>query len=165
MNVLVRQATAADAAVVADILQEASRFADATHGVVMWEMNELAAEYIAAEISSGLFFLAEADGEPAGTIRFQLEDELFWPDLDNPGESAFVHRLGVRRRFAGAGVSTALLQWAVGHARTLDKRYLRLDCDASRDRLRALYERFGFRLHSYRQVGPYYVGRYEYELR
>jgi GNAT superfamily N-acetyltransferase len=128
-------------------------------------MNELASEYIAEEIARGLFFVAEADGEPAGVIRFQLEDELFWPDLDNPAESAFLHRLGVRRQFAGCGVSTALLQWAVEHARALHKKYLRLDCDASRERLRAMYERFGFRLHSYRQVGPYYVGRYEYELR
>ena len=165
MRISVRQATASDAAVVADILQEASRFADSTLGVVMWELNELAAKHIGAEIARGQFFLADADGDPAGVIRFQLDDQLFWPDLVHPDESAFVHRLGVRRRFAGAGVSTALLQWAVDHARTLDKKYLRLDCDASRDRLRAMYERVGFRLHSYRQVGPYYVGRYEYELR
>jgi GNAT superfamily N-acetyltransferase len=75
-----------------------------------------------------------------------------------------VHRLAVRRAFAGQGISTALLEWAVDRARTLGKRYVRLDCDADRSRLRAVYERFGFRLHSYRQVGSYYVSRYELQI-
>jgi GNAT superfamily N-acetyltransferase len=161
----VRCAVAGDAAVVGEILEEASRFADArVPGIVMWEQNELAPAHITAEIRDGQFFLAERDGEAAGVIRFQLDDRLFWPDLSNPGESAFIHRLAVRRRFAGRGVSTALLQWAVDRARTLGKGSLRLDCDDDRERLKALYERFGFRLHSHRQVGPYYVARYEYEL-
>jgi GNAT superfamily N-acetyltransferase len=93
----------------------------------------------------------------------QLDDQLFWPELTD-GQSAFVHRLAVRRRFAGTGVSLALLSWSVEHARRLGKLCLRLDCDHQRTKLRSVYERFGFRLHSYRQVGPYYVARYEYPL-
>jgi GNAT superfamily N-acetyltransferase len=96
-------------------------------------------------------------------IRFQLEDRLFWPDIPQT-ESAFVHRLAVRRRYKGRGVSTALLQWAVERARAVGKRHLRLDCDESRPKLRALYEGFGFQLHSFRQVGSYYVARYEYAV-
>ena len=160
----VRHATLTDAAIVQEILNEASRWADAHSGVVMWDEGELAPEQIAAEVRSGLFFVAEANGEAAGVIRFQFEDQLFWPDLENPSESAFIHRLAVRRRFAGQGVSTALLEWAVSRARSLGKRYLRLDCDDERVRLKALYEKCGFRLHSHRQVGSYYVARYEYEL-
>lgn len=165
MNVLVRQATAADALIVQEILQEAAQFADAKLGVVMWEQNELAPDRVADEVGRGMFFLAEANGEAAGVLCFQLEDPLFWPDLAQPEESAFVHRLGVRRRFAAQGVSTALLRWAADHTKEVGRKYLRLDCDASRPGLRAMYERFGFSLHSYRQVGPYYVARYEYELR
>ena len=59
------------------------------------------------------------------------------------------------------GVAKALLEWAVGHARAQGRPLLRLDCDADRPKLRGLYESCGFRLHSYRQVGPYYVSRYE----
>jgi GNAT superfamily N-acetyltransferase len=98
--------------------------------------------------------------EAAGTVRFQLEDEEFWPD--DPGDhAAYVHRLAVRRNFAGGAVSAALLAWALERTRALHRRVLRLDCDADRPGLRAVYERFGFRLHSFRQVGPYYVARYE----
>ena len=160
----VRQATLPDAPIVQDILNEASRWADARLGVVMWDEGELTHEHIASEVRSGLFFVAERDGDAAGVIRFQLDDQLFWPDLADPSESAFIHRLAVRRAFAGQGVSTALLQWAVDRARSMGKRYLRLDCDDERVRLRGVYERFGFRVHSHRQVGSYYVARYEYEL-
>ena len=61
-------------------------------------------------------------------------------------------------------MSTALLEWAVREARRLGRRALRLDCEASRASLRAVYERFGFRYHSDRHVGPYHVARYEYPL-
>jgi GNAT superfamily N-acetyltransferase len=160
--IAVRQAMPADARSIEALLREASRWVDAL-GVVMWEEGELESASIAREVAAGQFVVAEIDGVVAGAVRFQVEDLLFWPDLE-PQDSAFVHRLVVARAFKGQGVSTVLLEWAVQHARTLGKRYLRLDCDADRAKLRALYERFGFRLHSFRQVQSYYVARYEYPL-
>jgi GNAT superfamily N-acetyltransferase len=130
----------------------------------MWKGDELSSVRIADDVANGLFYVAECDGEIAGTIKFQLEDTLFWPDVSQ-AESAFVHRLAVPRRLAGGVVSSAMLRWAVEHARALGRRYLRLDCEASRARLRKVYEEFGFRHHSDRHVGPYFVSRYEYEIR
>ena len=160
---VLRPAVAADTPVVLQLLTEAARWVEQLDGTVMWVEGELDEDAVRAGAEAGMFVLAESGGTAVGTLRFQLEDRLFWPDLD-ASESAFVHRLAVRRDFAGRGVSTALLAWAVDRARTLGRRYLRLDCDAERSRLRALYERFGFRLHSYRQVGSYYVSRYELQI-
>jgi GNAT superfamily N-acetyltransferase len=157
--IIIRQATAADVAIVDEMIREAAAWVDAL-GVVMWEDGELDAERIRLEVTSGMFFLATIGGDVAGAIRFQLEDQLFWPDRPQ-GEAAFVHRLVARRAFKGRGVAKALLAWAVSHARAQRRGLLRLDCDAARSKLRALYESCGFRLHSYRQVGPYYVSRYE----
>ena len=162
METRIRQATADDVAVAASILGEAASWLEA-RGMAMWRTGETSAERAATDIAQGLFFLAEHDGEPAGTIKFQLADDEFWPDVP-AGESAFMHRLAVRRRFAGLGVSTALMTWAVERTRSLGLRYLRLDCEAERRRLRDVYERFGFELHSYRLVGPYYVSRYQFTI-
>jgi GNAT superfamily N-acetyltransferase len=162
MTIAVRAARPEEAGIVEHLLREAARWVDAL-GVVMWDEGELDSSRIAAEVARGQFFVADVDGTIAGAIRFQLEDRLFWPDLPQ-GESAFVHRLVVARPFKGQGISTALLAWSVEHARATGRRFLRLDCDAERVKLRALYERFGFRLHSYRQVTSYYVARYEYLL-
>jgi GNAT superfamily N-acetyltransferase len=160
MRPVIRQAMPQDAENVFGILREAAQWLEQS-GMAMWRDDELLPARIAGDVEAGLFFIAEREGMAAGVIKFQLEDSLFWPDVPR-NQSAFLHRLAVRRRFAGGGLSTALLDWAVERARTLGREYLRLDCEASRLRLRAVYEKFGFRHHSDRQVGPYFVSRYEY---
>ena len=163
MPLVIRQATVDDTPALAATLIEAADWVQRLDGTVMWVEGELEEDRVRAEAEAGMFVVAEADGHIVGAIRFQLDDQLFWPDIDGRA-SAFVHRLAVRRSHAGQGISTALLQWGVDRARELGRRYLRLDCDADRIRLRELYERFGFKLHSYRQVGAYYVARYELQI-
>jgi len=162
MKIVIRQAMPKDVKIVSDILGEAARWLD-QNGMSLWKAGELSPSSIGNDVNDSLFFLAECNGEAAGTVKFQLEDLVFWPDVLQ-AESAFIHRLAVKRDFAGGHVSSALLQWAVERTRSLGRRYLRLDCVASRPRLRAIYERFGFRHHSDKQVGPYFVSRYEYEV-
>ncbi|MEH2348386.1 MAG: GNAT family N-acetyltransferase [Nostoc sp.] len=162
MYISIRQATIQDTGIVSDVLLEAALWLQ-QRGIPLWRDSEVSPENISEDVAKGLFFIAEYDGEPAGTIKFQLEDLLFWPDISQE-ESAFLHRFAIRRRYSGGKVSSALLTWAIERAQKLDKRYLRLDCDASRPRLRAVYEGFGFRYHSDRQVGTYFVSRYEYEI-
>src|SRR5690242_3576491 len=113
----IRQATQQDTRKVAEILCEAATWLEQS-GRVMWRSDELVPARIKADVDAGSFFIAECDGEAAGVVKFQLEDELFWPDLPQ-GRSAFVHRLAVRRRFAGGRISSALLSWAVERARSL----------------------------------------------
>ena len=159
MHLVIRQAGADDTHVVSDILLEAASWLQ-RQGMPMWREDEVAPQRIAGDVTCGLFFLAENAGAAIATLKFQCSDTDFWPDVP-PDESAFVHRIAVRRRFSDSGVSSALLAWAADRAHALGLRYLRLDCEASRPRLRAVYERFGFRHHSDRQVGPYFVARYE----
>lgn len=161
-TIVVRQAEPHDAAAVRDVLLEAARWLDA-HGMTLWRDDELNTEAIDRDVGSGLFWIAEATGDVAGVVKFQLTDELFWSDVPND-DSAFLHRLAVRRSYAAGRVSVSLIEWAAVHAASLGRRWLRLDCEASRTKLRAFYERQGFRHHSDHRVGPYYVSRYERPL-
>jgi GNAT superfamily N-acetyltransferase len=158
----ISQALPQETEIVSSILLEAAQWLR-ERGSPMWRDDELSSERIFADVVAGYFFLAECDGEAVATIKFQLHDTLFWPDVP-AGEAAFIHRLAVRRAFAGGQISALLLRWAAERAEALGKRFLRLDCEASRPRLRAVYERFGFRHHSDRQVGTYFVSRYELPL-
>ena len=162
MKTTIRQAERADLECVSGILTEAATWLEEL-GNRLWTLDELLPEQILDDVCKGLYFLAERDGQAVGTLRYQLEDELFWPDVP-PGESAFVHRVAVRRQYAGGKISTELLQWAVARTAALGRQYLRLDCEAARPKLREVYERFGFRYHSDRQVGPLLVARYEYPI-
>lgn len=162
-RLVVRQASAKDSIFVSDILAEVSRWLD-ERGTPMWKANELSEKQVVADVDAGLFFIGEFQGESACVVKFQLEDNLFWPDIPQQ-DSAFIHRLAIRRRFAGGEVSRALLRWAAHRAHSIGRSFLRLDCEASRPKLRAIYEHFGFVHHSDRQVGPYYVARYELDVR
>ena len=162
MTLSIRPANSDDAATVSAALVEAAQWLEAA-GMRLWRAEELHESEIAADVASGLFFIAECDGIAAAVVRFQLEDPLFWPDVPL-GDAAYIHRLAVRRQFAGRGISTTILSWAAERTRSLGRGWLRLDCEASRPKLRAIYERFGFRHHSDRQVGPYFVARYELRI-
>jgi GNAT superfamily N-acetyltransferase len=162
MTISISQALPGEAESVSSILLEAADWLR-ERKMPMWRSDELTPERIASDVAEGHFFLARCGDEPAGTIKFQLQDTLFWPETP-VDEAAFVHRLAVRRAFAGGELSGLLLHWAAKRARSTGRRFLRLDCEASRPRLRAVYERWGFRHHSDRQVGPYFVSRYELPL-
>lgn len=158
----IRSALTEDTDTVIGILDEAVRWLE-SRGMPMWRTEELDRGRIKADIEAALFHLVECDGQPAAIFKFQLEDALFWPDIPQ-GQSAFVHRLAVRRKYSGEGISSTILGWAALKTRSLGRPFLRLDCDAARPRLRAVYERFGFKYHSDRQVGPLYVARYEFDV-
>jgi GNAT superfamily N-acetyltransferase len=162
MHLAIRQAAADDTYIVSGILLEAAQWLR-REGLGMWRDDEVVPDSIFGDVSQGLFFLAEDGAEAIGTLKFQCSDTVFWPDVPQD-ESAFIHRVAVRRRFSGGGVSSVLLAWAAERAHRLGRRYLRLDCDVSRPRLRAVYEHFGFTHHSDRHVGPYFVSRYELPL-
>lgn len=160
MNELaIRQARPEDARQIAAILNAAGAWLH-SRGMPMWLPAELNEERLRGDVEAGLHYVAEVRGEVAGTIRFQLEDFEYWPDRPS-GEAAYVHRLAIRRELAGGGVGAALLDWAAARAASLGFRWLRLDCDRDRSRLRAFYEREGFVHHSDRQVGPFLVARYQ----
>jgi GNAT superfamily N-acetyltransferase len=154
-----------EAETVANILKGAAQWLE-QKDMPLWREEELAPARIATDVSAGLRFLAETNGESAGTLRFQLDDSLVWPNAP-PLEAAYIHELAVRRRYAGTGLSTRLLRWGVERTRALNRQYLRLDCVASRLRLRVIYETFGFRYHGDQHFDHALdaVARYEYDVR
>jgi GNAT superfamily N-acetyltransferase len=162
LSISIHQATLNDLSTVSGILSEAALWLE-QQNMALWQKNEVSPEGVRQDIESGLFYVAFYESCSAGVVKFQTEDPIFWSDIPHE-DSAFIHRLAVRRSFSGGSVSTALMQWAVEQSRGLGKKFLRLDCAADRSRLRAVYENFGFQHHSDRQVGAYFVSRYEYRV-
>jgi hypothetical protein len=160
MNLTVRPATQDDARIISSIMVEAADW-QKRNGHPAWHFDSISMEAVVREIN--LFFLAEIDAEASGSFKFQTEDKLFWPD--HPGdEAAYLHKIAVRRKFAGGKISHSILVRAAEHARTLRKIYLRLDCDAASPSLRGVYENFGFVYHSDKSMGSFVVARYQYEI-
>ena len=154
-----RQAELNDLAIVSSILTEAASWLEAS-GQALWRHDEVSRSALVEDVTNGFFYLFETGGEAVGTLKFQLDDETFWPDID-PSESVFIHRLAIRRGYSGTGLSSSMMQWAMAEGFRQQRNFLRLDCDASRPKLKAIYEEFGFKHRDNRQVGPFHVSRYE----
>ena len=163
MNISIKQATQDDLAAISKILIEAEKWIE-EKGDPLWELDELSRETIEEDVRRGEFQIAYVDDKAAGVFKFQTEDQLFWPDVPQ-GESTYIHRLAVKRKFSGGTISSAMINYAKLKTKEMGRQFLRLDCDVSRPKLHTLYKKHGFMKHSNRWVGPYYVTRYQYEIK
>ena len=159
MNTVIQKVEVSSLPKVSSILIEAADWLD-TKGQPLWDTQQLISEKLEKELEIGTYYLAQVDGEDAGVFRFQEEDALFWPE-SSADEAAYIHRLSVRRTFAGKGVASALINHAVKLTKEMNRQFLRLDCESTRPKLRAFYEGLGFGLHSLKQVGHFSAARYE----
>jgi GNAT superfamily N-acetyltransferase len=111
----------------------------------------------------GVILGAAIDGRVAGVALLQWRDELWWPDRPADG-AAYIHKLAVARAAAGRGLAAALVAECERRARSRGIGTLRLDTARDRPKLRALYERLGFRPNDVRTVGSLVGVRYEKQL-
>lgn len=137
------------------ILVEAAEWLIAL-GKPLWRPEDLAPERIRSGVDDGSLHLGWHGDVAVGTIAFSFEDPVFWPEAVR-GESAFVHRLAVRRQVAGGIVAPALLDWACAKAHLAGRQWLRLDCSSAHEGLVRYYERAGFERCGEQELGGYRV--------
>ena len=127
-------------------------------GKMLWHPEELTRERL-TNAAEEFIVLWRCD-ESAGTMLLCFNDPLIWPEIP-PGVSGFVHKLSVRRKYAldnarhfseSIPVSERLMTYAVEKCRERGISELRLDCDAGRPKLCAVYERMGFVLEKVQQI-------------
>jgi GNAT superfamily N-acetyltransferase len=140
MNLQVRHAKAEDIETVESILEEARAW---LHGrrVRQWLLPYPKSELV-KDIARGEVYLAWIGNEPAGTMTLQPSDEVIWGEASD--DALYIHRLAVRRKFAGREVGWQLLSWAEEAAASAGKCFLRLDCWGGNRRLCEYYRETGF---------------------
>lgn len=70
-------------------------------------------------------------------------DQKYWPEVER-GQSLYLHKLAVKREFAGKGYSKELITFAKDLALSKGINSIRLDCNYHRKKLREIYENEGF---------------------
>jgi GNAT superfamily N-acetyltransferase len=113
----------------------------ATLGFPQWPVP-FPLDELELSVERGELYVAESEGEIAATFTLLWDDPTFWgtqlPD------AVYLHKLAVRRRFAGQGIGAALVDWVAEHAAAAGRRFVRLDCLRKDLAIRAYYERLGF---------------------
>ncbi|MCS7463988.1 GNAT family N-acetyltransferase [Paenibacillus doosanensis] len=145
----------------ASILEEGA-FWLADRGAAMWTKRQVTAESIAAAYGREGLYVAYVNGQAAGAVIVQAGLDGGQPD--GPQADALrLHKLCVRRAYAGTGLSRRIVGWTIAYAREKGLRRVRLDCAADRPKLCAFYESLGFRKAGETLVlGKYPTAFYEY---
>lgn len=112
-------------------------------GTEPWSTRPKARARVEGYLAEGAPWVAEIDGEPAGTLTLTTGPG---PEVAPAGEpERYVHLLVTDRRFAGRGVGAALLAHAAEETRRAGVDLLRVDCYAGNEgRLVAYYVGQGF---------------------
>jgi GNAT superfamily N-acetyltransferase len=137
----IARCTEADAPIAAAILREVSEWLVA-QGRKLWDPVEISDEDVARRARAGELVLGREGDEVIACMYLQRSDPLFWPEAKS-GDALYVHRLAVRRAFAGRGNAREMLDWAAAEARRLGRPFVRLDTEL-RSSLVRLYEDAGF---------------------
>ncbi|RKN41710.1 GNAT family N-acetyltransferase [Streptomyces hoynatensis] len=112
-------------------------------GTEPWSARPQAVRRVREIVASGTPWVAEVDGEAAGSLTLTPHPAPYVAPADEP--ERYVHLLVTDRRFKGLGVGGALLAHAVAETRRQGVGLLRVDCYAGDDqRLVAYYRGQGF---------------------
>jgi GNAT superfamily N-acetyltransferase len=158
----VRRAQLADAAVAAEILDEATAYVS-TLGFEQWPVP-FPQDELAHRIERGELYMVDVDGEPAATLTLLWDDPAFWGN--RPPDAVYLHKLAVRRAFAGRGLGSAIVEWVDEHAASAGREFVRLDCQRDDAGIRTYYERLGFEHRGDKEDDPRFaVALYERRTR
>ena len=89
------------------------------------------------------FYIAYQNGLPTACMALTDYDPTYWTNIPK-GESLYLHKVAVRRMFAGKGFTKELIDFAKKLALSYSISALRLNCNKHRNKLRAVYENEGF---------------------
>ncbi len=137
----VRRATVAESGRSLAILLEATAWA-AARGTPTWTAAEFDAIDFGAAAVAREVILGYEGSEPAATMLLQTVDRAYWPE-DAPGSALYLHKVAVRRAYAGRDWLSRLVRFAADDARAQGIPMLRLDT-ILRPHLQSMYERQGF---------------------
>ncbi|WP_420149131.1 GNAT family N-acetyltransferase [Spirosoma sp.] len=131
-----------------DILKEVGQWL-VNNDQELWNLDTLTAQNLLDEHTMGNLYIMYADrndgteSEPAAVFILQWKDPLFWPDVPD-NTSGFIHKLAIRRPFAGQNLFAAILDFVRQECLRRGITTLQLETDATRPKLMQFYERYGF---------------------
>jgi predicted N-acetyltransferase YhbS len=137
----VRRAQREDAVTVAALLDEATVWVNDL-GFSQWPLPFPRDQLIAAIDRGEVYVVESEEGEPVATVSMLSDDPVYWGD--RPPDALYVHKLAVRRDWAGRGIGAAVVEWANAEAAEAGRDFLRVDCLGDNPGIREYYEDLGF---------------------
>ena len=160
---MIKQATGIDIPVIEDILLDVVQWMK-EHGLEnQWNATNVKWSQLSQNYSIDEFYVQYHDGVPVGCMALTDYDGRYWSQFSK-GESIYLHKLAVRRSYAGGELSKEVIQFAKDFAQKQGVSALRLECNRKRMKLRELYEKEGFVLVQEIEIPQPGMALYEYKI-
>jgi len=117
---------------------------------------------IRASIEAELFHAVELDNTLAAVLEIRSAPEVLWGN--NQDEALYIHKLAIQRQYSGSSLGRNILALLKSEARQKNISFLRLDCVAHNNKLRAYYESCGFNLKGIVDAGEVNLALYEHQI-
>lgn len=140
---MIEQADKNDIAIIEEILLDALTWMKENDLQNQWSEEGIKWSNLSKDYKITDFYIDYQNGVPAGCMAITDLDLKHWFDIPK-GRSLYIHKLAVKRDFAGIGISKELINFAKDLSIKSGINSLRLDCNLQRKKLRMLYENEGF---------------------
>ena len=138
---LIINSTAADLDTLEELFDQAIQYQRSQFSGHVWQrMNR---PLIAKEIEEKLHWKILEGDQIACFFSALYTDKQVWDERD-ADPSIYLHRIVTNPAFRGRGYVNHIISWAKEHARTIGKKYLRLDTGRDNRRLNEYYQKCGF---------------------
>ncbi len=114
-------------------------------GLNLWKVEQLTRERLMVNVLEDDFYVGKVSGNTACCMMLQWSDNFFWPN-SKENEAGYVHKLCVRREYAGLGLPGKMIEYAIEQCKRRDIKYLRLDTGWNNEKLCNLYKSLGFEI-------------------
>lgn len=140
---MIKQADENDILTVEEILIDAVIWMKKNKLQNQWNEDTIKWNSLSKDYQINDFYIDYQNGVPAACIAITDLDLKYWSEIPQ-GKPLYIHKLAVKREFAGKGISKELINFAKKLSLKNGINSLRLDCNLQRNKLRKLYENEGF---------------------
>lgn len=127
------------------VMKEVAKW-DREQGFRVWPDEWLTSEeLITYDAQPENFCIGTINDEIACTFILQWADSDYWPNVPEY-EAAYLHKLCVRRKFAGMGITKLVVNAIKAECRKRGIRYIRLDTGLDEKAVRKIYLNAGFKI-------------------
>ncbi|MDF2543384.1 MAG: hypothetical protein K0S47_3102 [Herbinix sp.] len=158
---MVKQADQYDIPIIEEILLDAVNWMSRSGLQNLWNESNVKWSNLSKSYNINNFYIAYQNGLPIACMALTNYDPINWPNISK-GDSMYLHKLAVKRIFAGKGFSTELINYAKNLAHSNGMNTIRLNCNQHRYKLRALYEKEGFLCMDEKTIYNYDIALYVY---
>ncbi len=161
-KLVIQKATVNDIPQIEEMYKKRVLFNDA-HGTHQWYLHEVTWEEFAKLYTIDQYFVGKVDGVVACGMFLVDVDELYWPQ-EKAGNALYLHKICVHPDYSKKGYSDALIQFFKQYTFEMGYPVAKLDVREHKIKLRAMYERNGFKyLRSGKFVEEFDTALYYYD--